>query len=78
MKYYLISEEELALIERAISISKSKYRDSLFSEIRSRNILNDTNIEKDIKEKFNQFIENQIDIPKKYISILNDNFWDLL
>jgi hypothetical protein len=34
--------------------------------------------EKIIKEKFDKFVEDQVDIPKKYINIINDNFWDLL
>jgi DnaJ-class molecular chaperone len=34
--------------------------------------------EKILKKKFDKFVEDQIDIPKKYINIINNNFWDLL
>jgi hypothetical protein len=39
VEYYKISEEELLMLEQAMDmIGKSKYRDNLFSDIRSRKI----------------------------------------
>lgn len=32
----------------------------------------------EIKDKFDDFIKNQKDIPQKYIDIINKHFWDLI
>jgi len=31
-----------------------------------------------LRDKFDKFIQNQKDIPKEYVDIINDHFWDMI
>ncbi len=64
--------KEIEVTTEQLLIEKELLRKQIISE---NNFFSNAEM---LKEKFNKFIENQSDIPKEYVDIINKEFWSMI